>query len=33
MMWYVKQIAENLFGLWDDQSISNQNLQIMIEFS
>lgn len=33
MMWYVKQIAENLFSLWDDQSISNQNLQIMIEFS
>lgn len=33
MMWYVKQIAETLFSLWDDQSISNQNLQIMIEFS
>lgn len=32
-MWYVKQNTENMLILWDDQSISNQNLQIMIKFS
>lgn len=32
-MWYAKQNTENMLILWDDQSISNQNLQIMTKFS